>query len=416
MPAYSVNVSKLIRTLGPRTYSDQVCAGIREVTANAMDYGATEVDIQINERDIAITNNGLPLNPKDILNYVTIASDHQRGSGIRGEFGWGHTGLLGISESADLITNFEGVKYAWMLGSEGYQDYYPEPSSETFGLRVIYKNISEHISMKELKYFLRTRFSIPLYKKTLKITINGKGLSSLLPADTVTHEIKTDYGSIYIYYTPSYLGKIYWCHMEVGVVEATFSGYLGFINEDFLTLKLSKEGYIHDKKYINTRNEIAKYLQTLLPKTTYKEKIQQYIKELMKLLRGAMPEYVIDKPAETDYSPRKKGKTHGSHSRGLSSIEKKKRRIKGIKGIVPINKGLDYPFLWYDSSAMVLLLNQTHPITKDIVEKRRGALSNRLPLNRALLCIQLFDASDDTSWLQEVFTRCDRETAKRIKR
>ena len=418
MPKYPVNVSKLIRTLGPRTYSDQVCAGIREVIANAMDYEATEVDIQIKERNITITNNGKPLNPRDILNYVTIASDHQRESEMRGEFGWGHTALLGISKSADIITNWEEEEYAWSLGSTEYQPYVPKPSSETFGLRGIYRNIAEHISVRELKYFLRSRFSIPLYKKTLKIIVNGQELRSLLPADTVVRDIKTDYGSIRIYYTPKNLGKIYWCHKEVGVCEATFSGFLGFIDEAFLDLKLSKEGYIINKEYKEARKVIAKFLQTLIPQTAYREKVQQYIKGLMKLLRGAMPGYITGKRAEVDYSPRKKGETHGSNPHGLSSIEQKKREVKGIKGIVPVNKGLDYPFLWYDSEAMLLLLNQTHPITRDLVEKsesvRSVALHARLPLNRALLCIQLFDTGEETSWLQGEITRCDRETAKRL--
>lgn len=419
MPKYPVNIKKLVSILATRTYEDQFCAGVREIVANAMDYKARKVDIQIEGRDMTITNNGYPLNPKNILNYITIASDHQRDSTKRGEFGWGHLALLGLSEYSYLKTTYKGKEYVWKLESEEYHTYQAKPPSEKFGLKATYINLGIIGSIQKLKSYLRSRFSIPIYENTLRIILNGEELDSLLLKDTIVlPEIKTKYGRVRIYYTKSSIGKVYWCHKEVGVCGSSFSGFLGFINENFLKLQLSKENYIVDKKYLDTHKEIAKLLQALIPQTPYKNKIELYIKNFMKLLRKSMVGSMVEKKAEMEYSSRKKGEAHGTHSCGLSSIEKKKRQVKGIKGIIPIDKGLNYPFLWYDPSARLLLLNQTHPITRHLVERSQTKYSvglyAGLPLNRALLCIQLFDTDKEISWLQEWITRCDKETVKRL--
>lgn len=411
---YPVNIKKLVEILAVRTYSNQLFAGVREAIANAMDYNAKKVWVTIVDQDIEIANDGHAIKPEDILNYATIASDHPRTTSGRGEFGFGHLCLLGLSQSLMLESRvYRDTAHRWIFNSNEFVDAGEHTwrkdylgNSPPINVLLVYRNVKElkEKTLNELRVYLRSVFSIPLYKNTLEIFLNGVSLSSLLLCDVNAEKIKTKFGVVTLYYMTRAKGNLWWCHKNVAVRQEEFSSLFCYIDEDFLDLSLSKEAYTTTERYHEVKKIVAARLQRLIPKKPHSKILEEFSAAFMKLFYRQMKPELVEKNPILPLTEREKGKTKGTHPKGTGVFGKQRRLVKGVKGVKWESRGLEYPFLWIEAATRTLIFNETHPVTKALLDRFIGGRDRahfrdpKLPLSRAFMCTKLLD----TEYLEKI--------------
>ena len=443
MIPYPVNVKKLVEMLGPRTYVNQLHAGIRESIANALDYHADVVTINFSDGQLSIFNNGQPLPPEEIHKFVTIASDHFRESDARGEFGWGHTCLIGLSSHAEAYCPKGNDVYKYLLTSAGYElagtEKYTFDLAYGFGVR--YYNIKEDAKVKDIKSYLENVFAIPLYEQELKIIFNGVELKSKLPHGTRKYVEHIDAGELCYFYYPCESGFIHYTHKGIGVQEQPMAGLIAYINENFLNLTVSKESYnTNDFRYRLFKKTVAHRLQKLIPKVPYRQKVVDFMSSLEKTIAKSLAELTdTNKSDQVPLKTRLKicpncgslmnvmddaylcpkcgRQIKKEHHKSKQFPLKRKKMLKGPKGWRSIKEGIKYPYLWMDPSTRLLILNETHPVCKDCISRMSkryvfSAWPLRPFIERALFALELMDNEVDVLNLRKITTKSDLEYAK----
>lgn len=416
---YSVNIPRIISLWAPRTYANQVHAGMREAGVNAIDAKAKLVEFQIQKKrnqifDVIITNDGEPL--ENIRHYVDIGSDHKRSKGARGIFGWGHVCLLSLCLNSDgrafVETAIDGKLHSWRLFDSYCKELPVCDTSENFGMRLKYLGVKYECDLKELRQFFRWTFTIPVCEKEVEVSLNGKIIASLLPIDTKREIV----GDIEIFYVQDKSqSQTYWCHQGIGVYhDDTFRGLLAFINEEHLELQLSKEAYTWSSGYwMAYRRKLLSWYKKHMPKVSYEEKVTKCMKIILKKLKQKLQVLEAEKNAEKPYNRRQRKGKIGSHSKGKTSVEKQNRRIRGVSGCLPIDGGLGEPFLWGIDFPRQLVFNKTHPISKRIADRiEKEPLALGFAVNRGLMSLQL--SAEDLQKKKKFYTKIDKETSQRL--
>ncbi len=188
--AIPVTVDKShIITIGERLYTESIEL-VRELVNNAYNADATRVDVQINEDEIVIRDNGMRMDLKGLKQYFSIGSNekkhHPKSSRLRrdriGQFGIGKFASLTACRQFEVITQ-KGDFHArvtfdreeWESSSHQWEiplQILPLDSSLGEGTTVVLRSLVRQFDLEEVRR--RLLESVPLKAPDFEVFLNGQ--------------------------------------------------------------------------------------------------------------------------------------------------------------------------------------------------------------------------------------------------
>lgn len=204
---YEMSISlNVLNHLGIKLYSN-VPAVLSEVVANSWDADASEVDIEIEDGKITITDNGHGMTYDDINNkYLTVGYDRREDDKkqnivqtanykrpVMGRKGIGKLSLFSIADTVEVQTVRDGIKNGFEMSArkiekqireQGGNTYRPDPlqddkiTLDSDGTRIVLTELKKRIYQTPiaLRKRLARRFSI-IGTKYFTVRINGDSVT-----------------------------------------------------------------------------------------------------------------------------------------------------------------------------------------------------------------------------------------------
>ncbi|MEM3066946.1 MAG: ATP-binding protein, partial [Nitrososphaerota archaeon] len=197
-----VNISKLIEDLRQQFPYDPLTALIVETVANAIDSGATEINIVINSsgRRYTIRDNGMGMNKEDFENYHNIAyTTKGRGRTI----GFAGVGAkIFLDRAVQILTETKSINFhaasEWMFEGEALKWRYIEPLGKVrdqgtyVDVVLAFKEDADKLNKDFILKVIRENYNAILLGEYGKrsIIVNGEELRAWIPQTLNKKELK----------------------------------------------------------------------------------------------------------------------------------------------------------------------------------------------------------------------------------
>lgn len=318
-----------LSSIGERLYTQSLDL-IRELVSNAYDADATKVNINLQDTELTISDDGAGMNREGIEQCFTIGSTYKKQHPVSpihkrvriGEFGIGKFAVLSLCDRFELFTRSKSYSATVIFDKQDFENkadwdvpiiehaVAPHSFKTQKGTRVTLHDIKKEVSLLDLERYLMNLF--PQGDRSFAIFINGLKLEQkFVPGDRFRIEERTEYGIIKgeIIISSLALAKEM---MGIGIrvkgvlikretfeIESVHSlstrRLTGEIRADFLTITTDRSDFIKDNKeyelfftIINKKlKRIIKHLQKQV--LSYQDKkSEKVLSDVLLMIRDAL--------------------------------------------------------------------------------------------------------------------------------